>query len=68
MTYKPLYDVLMSAPDSQVKRCQLAYKAVGTGNWADAAHFMENAAREEGPGGWGDDAADVAAQCRLNAA
>ena len=67
ITYKPLYDVLITAPDAQIKRCKLAYKAVAAGDWMGAARYLENAIREEGPGGWAEDAADVAAQCRMNA-
>ena len=66
-TYKPMYDVLMDCPDSQVKRCQLAYKAIAAGEWLEAAHYLENAIREEGDGGWSDDAGDVLMQCRMNA-
>ena len=39
--------VLMAAPDEQVKRMQIAYNAVAEGRWEDAAHSIRNAILEE---------------------
>ncbi|ODP35151.1 hypothetical protein A9762_11520 [Pandoraea sp. ISTKB] len=52
-TPKTAYDLLLSAPDAQVKRCQLAWRSIAEGEWADAAHFLRNAADEEGDTDWG---------------
>lgn len=41
------YELLMAAPDSQVKRAQIAFKAVADGRWLDAAFSLRNAANEE---------------------
>lgn len=51
------YDLLMTAPDDQITRCRLAHTAIGAGEWADAAHFLRNAAREAAGTAWGQDAA-----------
>lgn len=34
------------APEDQVVRIQIAYKAITSGQWADAASSLRNAARE----------------------
>lgn len=54
MTIAPqtAYDLLLSAPDEQVKRCQLAWRCVTEGEWVEAAHFLRNAANEEGDSEW----------------
>lgn len=46
------WTLLESAPEAQVARCRLAWKAVAAGEWADAAHFLRNAAREETGSVW----------------
>jgi hypothetical protein len=46
------WDLLETAPDAQVVRCKLAYKAIAAGAWADATSFLRNAAREEGASAW----------------
>ena len=43
---KTAYDLLLEAPDSQVMRLKLAYLYIASGNFLDAAHFLENAAQE----------------------
>ena len=58
--------LLESAPDSQTKRVQLAYKAAANGDWANAVHYLRNAAEEEGDTPWGMDCADVCGQCAMN--
>ena len=40
---KTAYDLLLEAPDSQVLRLKLAYLYIASGNFLDAAHFLENA-------------------------
>ena len=59
---KTCYDLLMTAPDSQVKRAQIAFKAVADGQWLDAAHSLRNAANEE-PGQWANYARELAEHC-----
>ncbi|MCA7889817.1 MULTISPECIES: hypothetical protein [Burkholderia cepacia complex] len=53
---KTAYDLLLDAPDDQVTRCRLAWKAVAAGDWQDAAHFLRNAADEAGATPWATDA------------
>jgi len=55
-------ELLMAAPDSQVKRCQLAYNAIAAGNWADAEHYLGNASAEE-TGEWAKAAGELADYC-----
>ncbi|WMD24009.1 hypothetical protein RAS12_30725 (plasmid) [Achromobacter seleniivolatilans] len=62
------YDLLMTAPDDQITRCQLAHRAIGAGDWADAAHFLRNAARECAGQTWGQDAAALASFCQARVA
>ncbi|MCB4349596.1 hypothetical protein LA345_37940 (plasmid) [Burkholderia vietnamiensis] len=61
------YDLLLDAPDTQVKRCQLAWKAIAVGNWRDAAHFLLNAAAEEGATAWATEARALAEACQVKA-
>ena len=60
---KYMLDLLMTSPDAQVRRCQLAHKAIAEGRWTDAAFFLRNAAREE-QNEWGEYARDLAELCR----
>lgn len=60
---KTAYELLLDAPDAQVKRCQLAFKAIATGDWQDAAHFLRNAANEEGATPWAEEARALADAC-----
>lgn len=53
---KTAYDLLLDAPDEQVTRCRLGWKAVAAGDWQDAAHFLRNAADEAGATPWAADA------------
>lgn len=62
------YDLLMTAPDDQITRCRLAHTAIGAGEWADAAHFLCNAARESAGTAWGQDAAALASFCQAHVA
>lgn len=57
---KTAYDLLLDAPDDQVTRCRLAWKAVAAGDWQDAAHFLRNAADEAGATSWAADARALA--------
>ncbi|MDA0561693.1 hypothetical protein [Burkholderia pseudomallei] len=57
---KTAYELLLDAPDAQVKRCQLAWKAIAAGDWQDAAHFLRNAADEEGATPWSAEARSLA--------
>ena len=57
------YELLLNAPDAQVVRCQLAWKAVAAGEWREAAHFLRNAAAEEGDTAWADEAQALADGC-----
>lgn len=56
-----VHDLLLSAPDDQVKRLQLAWKAVAAGEWQDAAHWLRNASRE-GNSAWHDECAVLAVE------
>jgi hypothetical protein len=60
-------ELIDTAPENQVMRSKLIYKAIAQGGWDDAIHYLENAVREEGDSPWGMDAADLLAQCRMNA-
>ena len=59
---KTAYDLLMTAPDSQVKRCQIAHRAITEGRWGDAAFSLRNAANEE-RGEWAEAAEELAEYC-----
>lgn len=61
---KMAYELLLDAPDEQVKRCQLAWKAIAAGDWQDAAHFLRNAADEEGATQWAAEARALAEACQ----
>jgi predicted secreted protein len=63
MATKTAHDLLLEAPDEQVKRCQLAWKAVAAGDWLDAAHYLRNAANEEGNTDWAMEARALADTC-----
>lgn len=39
-------ELLQSAPDDQVVRMQICWRAVAAGDWVEAAHSLRNAARE----------------------
>ncbi|MDR8093111.1 hypothetical protein KPB05_37275 [Burkholderia gladioli] len=60
---KTAYELLLDAPDAQVKRCQLTWKAIAAGEWQDAEHFLRNAADEEGATPWAAEARSLAAAC-----
>ncbi|QPB08670.1 hypothetical protein KB681_gp42 [Burkholderia phage Mica] len=60
---KTAYELLLDAPDEQIKRLQLALKAIAAGEWQDAAHFLRNAADEEGATAWGAEARALAEAC-----
>jgi len=64
---KTAYELLMTAPDSQVKRAQIAFKAVADGRWLDAAYSLRNAANEE-TGQWANEARELAEHCEQVAA
>ena len=59
---KTAYDLLMTAPDSQVRRCQIAYRAIADGLWGEGAFTLRNAAREE-CGDWSESAEELAKHC-----
>ncbi|WP_081075067.1 hypothetical protein [Burkholderia stagnalis] len=60
---KTAYELLLDAPDEQVTRCQLAWRAIAAGEWHDAACYLRNAANEEGATPWAAEARDLAAAC-----
>ena len=62
---KTCYDLLMTAPDRQVKRCQMAHCSITEGRWGDAAFSLRNAAAEERDD-WGAEAEVLAEYCELN--
>ena len=57
---KTIYDLLLGAPDTQIIRCKLTYKAVAEGRFDDAAFFLRNAENEE-QGEWAEYAGELAA-------
>ena len=64
---KTAYDLLMAAPEDQITRAQIAFKAIAAGRWLDAAHSLRNAANEEA-GQWATEARKLAAHCERMAA
>lgn len=64
---KTAYDLLMTAPENQVKRCQIAHRAIVEGRWGDAAFSLRNAANEE-RGDWAAAAEELAEYCEGEAA
>ncbi|KVT92680.1 hypothetical protein WK60_13905 [Burkholderia ubonensis] len=65
---KTAYELLLDAPDEQVKRCQLAWRAIAAGEWYDAACYLRNAADEEGGTPWAAEAHCLAAACAAKCA
>ncbi len=63
MNTTTVYDLLMTAPDAQVTRCQIAFRAVADGRWSDAEFALRNAAKEEGRSDWAYRAEKMAAHC-----
>ena len=43
---KTAYDLLMTAPDDQIVRMRLAWKAIADGDWLVGAFRLRNAAAE----------------------
>lgn len=64
MSMKNAYELLLDAPDAQVKRCQLAFKAIAAGDWQDATDFLRNAAKEEAGTLWANEATALADACQ----
>lgn len=64
---KTAYDLLMTAPDCQVKRCQISHKAISEGRWSDAAFTLRNAANETS-GEWAEEVKRLAEYCERKAA
>jgi hypothetical protein len=60
---KTAYELLMSAPDEQIKRSQIALQAIAAGNWQDASFALENAANET-DGEWSKNAQELADYCK----
>lgn len=60
---KTAYDLLMSAPDSQVIRCQIVVRSIAAGDWSEAENKLLNAAREEGMSDWAYAARALANHC-----
>lgn len=60
------YDLLLAAPDAQVKRCQLAWTAIAAGEWNDASNFLRNAAVEERGTEWAEQAQAMSDACARN--
>ena len=61
-----VYDLLLNAPDAQVTRCKLAWRAVADGEWIDAEHYLRNAVREEEGSAWAAQATAMADACSRN--
>jgi hypothetical protein len=56
------YDLLITAPEGQVKRCQIICKAIADSRWGDAAYSLRNAAAETDDK-WSQSANDLAEFC-----
>ena len=56
------YELLMEAPDGQVKRCQIVCREIAKGQWDEAAFALHNAANEE-QGAWAEAAKELAEYC-----
>ncbi|MCQ9618359.1 hypothetical protein L1889_18135 [Paenalcaligenes niemegkensis] len=61
---KTAYDLLLGAPDAQVTRCQIAYRAIADGDWRQATHHLQNAAQEENGTAWAKEAQELADACQ----
>lgn len=59
---KNAIEILISAPDAQVKRCQLAVDAIAAGRWDDAERHLSNASSLE-LGIWAAQASELAGYC-----
>lgn len=44
---KSALQLLVSAPDGEVKRMQLVFKEIAAGNWAEAAFYLSNITENE---------------------
>ena len=53
------HDLLVTCPDDQITRMQIAWKAAAAGDWKEAAHHLHNAAAE-GATTWHQRAVDLA--------
>lgn len=60
---KTAHELLMTAPDSQIIRCQIVFRAIAAGDWTEAENKLRNAAREEGRSDWAYDALELANHC-----
>lgn len=60
---KTAYELLLEAPDKQVTRLQLVFKCIAAGEWADAAVFLRNGAKEEFGTDWAGEAGLLADAC-----
>lgn len=58
-----VYDLLMTCPDDQITRMQIAWRDVAFGDWKSAALHLGNAAME-GDSSWHDRCADLAEEYR----
>lgn len=65
---KSAYELLMSCPTEQTKRCQIVVNAISEGRWADAAFTLRNVEKEVEDGEWKNDVSVLAAHCENNAA
>jgi hypothetical protein len=67
---KTAYELLLSAPDTQITRMQLVYDAILAGDWENAAHFLSHAVDEEsiykGANQWARDCEGLLALCNKN--
>lgn len=60
---KTAIELLDVAPPEQVKRMQIAFKAIANGEWDDAAYTLRNAAQES-TGAFSSDCEELAAFCQ----
>jgi hypothetical protein len=63
---KTAYDLLMTAPDEQIVRLRLAWKAIADGDWLEAESKLRNAALES-DGQFSIDCLALAEHCKAQA-
>jgi hypothetical protein len=64
---KTAYDLLMTAPDDQIVRMRLAWKAIADGDWIEAEAKLRNAALES-EGQFSVDCLSLADHCKAQVA
>lgn len=63
---KTVLELLDAAPLDQVRRMQIAFKAIANGEWDDAAYTLRNAVQES-TGSFASDCEELAEYCQRRA-